>query len=302
MIWIIIPVIGFIFAFITPLTHVLGFILLYQSKTKLVNQRMILMNFSIFAIVALTVYNIRGIYSYIYKNNNYRLAKYFLHTNGMFIGAGLYYTLLLFVLTVDRLIITIKPLTYSKTFSKKSCIIALATLGTLVAAISVTFIAYLNRDIHILSYIAVLVTTGSLSLFNLVSYIFIYLKINKQLKKAASRMSVKKHRRNRRKILVPLMINLSLLVFFFLPHTVIMVFRNELGYMKVAIVGMTYSNIGLFADALIYILNTNTRKVLARKLDKIGFTFLNSINDEAVGLTESKHCVNRNSVENINRV
>ena len=35
MIWIIIPVIGFIFAFITPLTHVLGFILLYQSKTKL---------------------------------------------------------------------------------------------------------------------------------------------------------------------------------------------------------------------------------------------------------------------------
>lgn len=302
MMWIIIPVIGFIFAFITPLTHVLGFILLRQSKTKLVNQRMILMNFSIFATLALTVYNIRGIYSYIYKNNNYRLAKYFLHTNGLFIGAGLYYTLLLFVLTVDRLIITIKPLTYSKTFSRKSCIIALAILGTLIAVISVTLTVYLNRYIHILSYIAVLVTTGSLSLFNLVSYIFIYLKIRKQLKKGVSRMSIKKHRRNRRKILVPLMINLSLLVFFFLPHTIIMVFRDKLGYMKVAIIGMTCSNIGLFADALIYILNTNTRKVLAQRLDKMGLTFLNSINDEATGLNESKNYLNRNSVENINKV
>ena len=260
------------------------------------------MNFSIFATLALTVYNIRGIYSYIYKNNYDRLTKYFLHTNGLFIGAGLYYTLLLFILTVDRLIITIKPFTYSKTFSRKSCIIALATLGTLIAAISVTLTAYLNRDIHTFSYIAVLVTIGTFTLFNLVSYIFIYLKVNKQLKKGVSRMSVKKHRRNRRKILVPLMINLSLLVFFFVPHTIIMVFRKELGYMKVAIIGMTCSNIGLFADALIYILNTNTRKVLAKKLDKRGFTFLNSINDEAVGLTESKHCMNKNSVENINKV
>ena len=81
-----------------------------------------------------------------------------------------------------------------------------------------------------------------------------------------------------------------------------MVFRKELGYMKVAIIGMTCSNIGLFADALIYVLNTSTRKVLAKTLDKLGFTFLNSTNDEAVGLTESKHCMNKNSVENINKV
>ena len=294
MIWIIVGGIGFVFGLIAPLAHIIGLLLFYHLKTRVVNQKMILMIFSIISISGSILYSIRGIYSYIYKDNISMIAKYFLHTNGLFIGCGLSYTLLLFVLTVDRLLITMRPFKYSKIFSKRSCIIALTLIGTISAVISISLSVYLNRNLHIKLYIIGLAVTGILSLFNLISYIFIYRKIKNQLKKISSKTRLEsKRRRSRRKALVPLMINISLILCFLLPHTLLLVFRKELGYFKLTGIGMTATNIGLFADALIYIFNTSTRKVLYRKLDTLGFSFMNTNKEESLGLTEAKYNVNK---------
>ena len=294
MIWIIVGGIGFVFGLIAPLAHIIGLLLFYHLKTRVVNQKMILMIFSIISISGSILYSIRGIYSYIYKDNISMIAKYFLHTNGLFIGCGLSYTLLLFVLTVDRLLITMRPFKYSKIFSKRSCIIALTLIGTISAVISISLSVYLNRNLHIKLYIIGLAVTGILSLFNLISYIFIYRKIKNQLKRISSKTRLEsKRRRSRRKALVPLMINISLILCFLLPHTLLLVFRKELGYFKLTGIGMTATNIGLFADALIYIFNTSTRKVLYRKLDTLGFSFMNTNKEESLGLTEAKYNVNK---------
>lgn len=303
MIWITVNIIGFIFGLITPLTHILGFVLLYHLQTKLANQKMILMNFSIIAISGSLLYTMRRIFCYVYKGNVYLVAQYFLHTNGLFVGCGLYYTLLLFLLTVDRLIITIKPFKYNKIFPNRSCSIALKIIGSVTVVIAGLLLAYLNRNLHVLSYIIGLITTGILSLFNLISYIFIIYKVKIQL----SRFSLEtrpenKGKRSRRKTLVPLMINISLLVFFFVPHTLMMLFRKKLGYLKVSSIGMTATNIGLFADALIYILNTNTRKILVQKLEKLGCSCMFSKQEESIRLAKSRYILNKSSLENINRV
>ena len=303
MIWIIVNIIGFIFGLITPLTHILGFVLLYHLQTRLVNQKMILMNFSIITILGSLLYTIKRIFCYVYKGNVYLVAQYFLHTNGLFIGCGLYYTLLLFILTVDRLIITMKPFKYSKIFSRRSCSIALKIIGAMTVVIAGLLLAYLNRNLHVLSYILALTTTGILSLFNLISYIFIFYKIKIQL----SRVSMKtrpenKGKRSRRKTLVPLMINISLLVFFFIPHTLMMLYRKKLGYLKVSSLGMAATNIGLFADALIYILNTNTRKILVQKLETLGCYYMFSKQEESLRLAKSKYTLNKSSLASVDRV
>ena len=294
MIWIIIGGTGLIFGLVAPLAHIVGLFLFYHLKTKVVNQKIILMNFSIISIFGSILYSSRGIYSYIYKDNISMIANYFLHTNGLFIGCGLCYTLLLFVLTVDRLIITMKPFKYSKIFSKRSCIIALTLIGTISAVISISLSVYLNRDLHIKLYVIGLAVTGILSLFNLISYTFIYRKITNQLKRISSKTRLEsKRRRSRRKALVPLMINISLILCFLLPHTLLLVFRKKLGYLKLTGIGLTATNIGLFVDALIYILNTSTRKVLYRKLDTLGFSFMTTNKEESLGLTEAKYNVNK---------
>ena len=56
---------------------------------------------------------------------------------------------------------------------------------------------------------------------------------------------------------------------------------------------MTATNIGLFVDALIYILNTSTRKVLYQKLDTLGFSFMTTNKEESLGLTEAKYNVKK---------
>ena len=294
MIWIIVGGIGFVFGLITPLAHIVGLLLFYHLKTRVVNQKMILMNFSIISIFGSIMYSVRGIYTFIYKDNTLMIAKYFLHTNGLFIGCGLCYTLLLFLLTVDRLLITMRPFKYSKIFSKRSCIIALTLIGSISAVISISLLVYLNRDLHIKLYIIGLAVTGILSLFNLISYIFIYRKIKNQLKRISSKTRLEsKRRRSRRKALVPLMINIQLILCFLVPHTLLLVFRKKLGYFKLTGIGMTATNIGLFVDALIYILNTSTRKVLYQKLDTLGFSFMTTNKEESLGLTEAKYNVKK---------
>ena len=303
MVWIIVNIIGFIFGLITPLTHILGFALLCHLQTRLVNQKMILMNFSIISILGSLLYTIRRIFCYVYKDNVYLVAQYFLHTNGLFIGCGLYYTLLLFLLTIDRLIITMKPFKCNKIFSNKRCSIALKIIGTLTVVIAGLLLTYLNRNLHVLSYIIALTTTGILSLFNLISYIFIFYKIKIQLSRVSMKTAPEnKGKRSRRKTLVPLMINISLLVFFFVPHTLMMLFRKKLGYLKLSSIGMAATNIGLFADALIYILNTNTKKILVQKLEKLGCSSMFLKQEESLRLAKSKYILNKSSLENVNRM
>ena len=111
-----------------------------------------------------------------------------------------------------------------------------------------------------------------------------------------------KGKRSRCKTLVPLMIITSLLVFFFVPHTLMMLFRKKLGYLKLSSIGMAATNIGLFADALIYILNTNTRKILVQKFGKLGCSCMFLKQEESLRLAKSKYILNKSSLENVNRV
>ena len=131
MLWEAAYIIGFALAIVALLAHIVGFTLIFHSKTKLVNQRMILMNFSVCTVLGTILYTLRGMYSYIHKRNLQKIAKFYLKTNGFYIGISFYYILLMFILTLDRLIITIKPYWHDKVFPKQYCIIALIVFGVI---------------------------------------------------------------------------------------------------------------------------------------------------------------------------
>ena len=60
---------GYIFRFITPTTHILGFALLCYTKTKHKVPKMILKHFSALAAIKSNLFSIRWIYSYLQKEN-----------------------------------------------------------------------------------------------------------------------------------------------------------------------------------------------------------------------------------------
>ena len=65
---------------------------------------------------------------------------------------------------------------------------------------------------------------------------------------------------------------------------------------------MAATNIGLFADALIYILNTNTRKILVQKLETLGCYYMFSKQEESLRLAKSKYTLNKSSLASVDRV
>ena len=87
---------GFICAILVLITHTLGIKLHYHTKTKVPNQRLILMSFSLFSLLVVTMKVIRCIYCFVYKNGEQKTDCVFLYTNGIFIGLGVCYTLTVF--------------------------------------------------------------------------------------------------------------------------------------------------------------------------------------------------------------
>ena len=82
MVWEAAYIIGFALAIVALLAHIVGFTLIFHSKTKLVNQRMILMNFSVCIVLSTILYTLRGMYSYIHKRNLQKIVKFYLKTKG----------------------------------------------------------------------------------------------------------------------------------------------------------------------------------------------------------------------------
>ena len=262
MLWEVGYIIGFTFAAITSIAHIFGFALLYHWKTKLVNQRIILMNFSVCALINCTLFTIRGVYSYVCKHHLHEIAKFYLDTNGLFIGAGLYYTLLMFLLTLDRLIITIQPYRYDKIFTRQHCKTVLIAFFVFSVVPSIIFLILQDRNAHITAYKVGLAFFCLLSLFNLISYTFIFYITNERENKVLPRKSVRNRRKDIRKVITPLLINITLIFFFIAPHTATVKSLKKLNHFEISSITMDTVNAGLIVDALIYILNTNARKVL----------------------------------------
>ena len=214
MLWEVAYIIGFTFATIASIAHILGFALLYHWETKLVNQRIILMNFSVCVLMNCTFYTTRGVYSYVCKHHIHEISKFYLYTNGLFIGIGLYYTLLMFLLTLDRLIITIQPYRYDKIFTRQHCKTMLIGFFVFSVVPSIIFLILQGRNAHITAYNVGLAFNCLLSLFNLISYTFIFYIISERENKVLPRKPVRNRRKDIRRVITPLLINITLIIFF----------------------------------------------------------------------------------------
>lgn len=260
---------GFIFAMLVLVTHTLGVKLLYCTKPKVPNQRLILMNLSFFSIFSSLMLIIRGIYCFLYGNNKEKTAHYYLYTNGIFIGLGLCYIFILFLLTIDRLIATLKPLQYFTHFRGGVCHICLAIVFGTSSASALAF-TFLNRPTQVWGYKVALVIMTLLSIFMLFTYIIIFYKIKRRnLERSSSRIHYDKN--SKRKIIVPFLINLVLILFHVIPHISVMKYREQFKHYQLASILLLITSLGLFLDAVIYIfLLRNTQRALGRSLGRLG--------------------------------
>ena len=260
---------GFIFAMLVLVTHTLGVKLLYCTKPKVPNQRLILMNLSFFSIFSSLMLIIRGIYCFLYENNEEKTAHYYLYTNGIFIGLGLCYIFILFLLTIDRLIATLKPLQYFTHFRGGVCHICLTIVFGTSSASALAF-TFLNRPTQVWGYKVALVIMTLLSIFMLFTYIIIFYKIKRRnLERSSSRIHYDKN--SKRKIIVPFLINLVLILFHVIPHISVMKYRERFNHYQLASILLLITSLGLFLDAVIYIfLLRNTQRALGRSLGRLG--------------------------------
>ena len=259
---------GFICATIVLITHTLGIKLLYHTKTKVPNQRLILMSFSIFSLLTAIMLVTRGIYCFIHKYDKEKTARYYLYTNGIFISLGLCYALLLFLLTMDRLIATLMPLKYLSIFRVGVCYTWLTSIFITTSLFALVF-TFIGRSIQIYGYQIALTVITLLSLFMLTTYIVIFYKIkNRKLQRSSSRIHHDKN--SKRKIIVPFLINLVLIFFHVIPHTLAMKYRERFNQFQLAGILLLITSFGLFLDAVIYIfLLRNTQKALGRSWNRL---------------------------------
>ena len=259
---------GFICATLVLITHTLGIKLLYHTKTKVPNQRLILISFSIFSLLTAIMLVIRGIYCFIHKYDKEKTARCYLYTNGIFIGLGLCYALLLFLLTIDRLIATLKPLKYLSIFRISVCYTWLTSIF-ITTSLSALVFTFIGRSIQVYGYQIALGIITLLSLFMLITYIVIFYKIkHRKLQRSSTRTHYDKN--NKRKIIVPFLINLVLIFFHIIPHSLAMQYRKRFNHYQLAGILLLITSFGLFLDAVIYIfLLRNTQRVLGRSLDKL---------------------------------
>ena len=259
---------GFICATLVVITHTLGIKLLYHTKTKVPNQRLILMSFSIFSLLTATMLVIRSIYCFIHKYDKEKTARCYLYTNGIFIGLGLCYALLLFLLTIDRLIATLKPLKYLSIFSAGVCYTWLTSIF-ITTSLSGLIFTFIGRSIQVYGYQIALVIITLLSQFMLMTYIVIFYKIkHRRLQRSSSRTQYDKN--SKRKIIVPFLINLQLISFHVIPHALAMKYRKRFDLFQLAGILLLITSFGLLLDAVIYIfLLRNTQRALGRSLDKL---------------------------------
>ena len=259
---------GFICAILVFITHAFGIKLLYHTKTKVPNQRLILMGFSSFSLLVVTMKVIRCIYYFIYKNDEEKTKRSFLYTNGIFIGLGLCYTLILFLLTLDRLIATLMPLKYLTHFSVDVCKICL-TLTFIMPSLLALGFTFLGRTIQVYGYQITLAIITLLSLFMLITYFVIFYKIKQ--KKIQHRFNKTLYDKNsKRKIIVPFLINLVVIFFHVIPHILAMKYHKQLNHFQLAGIILLITSFGLLLDAAIYIfLLRNIQRTLRRDLSKV---------------------------------
>ena len=258
---------GLICAILVLITHAFGIKLLYHTKTKVPNQRLILMTFSIVSLLVVIMKVIRCIYIFIYKNDARKTARCFLYTNGIFIGLGLCYTFILFLLTLDRLIATLKPLKYLTHFSVGVCKVCL-TLTFITAGLFALVFTFLGRSIQVYGYQIALGIITLLSLFMLLTYTAIFYKIkHRKFQCSVNRTHYDEH--SKRKIIVPFLINLVLIFFHVIPHILAMKYQKRLNHFQLAGIILLITNFGLLLDAVIYIfLLRNIQRTLSRGLIK----------------------------------
>ena len=259
---------GFICATLVLITHTLGIKLHYHTKAKVPNQRLILMSFSLFSLLVVTMKVIRCIYCFVYKNDEQKTERVFLYTNGIFIGLGVCYTLTLFLITLDRLIATLKPLKCLTHCSVDICKICLILTFIMASLLALVF-TFLGRTIQVYGYQITLAIITLLSLFTLLTYFFIFHKIkHRKFQRSFNRTHYGKN--SKRKIAVPFLINLVLIFFHVIPHILAMKYHKRLKHFQLAGIILLITNFGLLLDAAIYIfLLRKIQRTLRRGLSKV---------------------------------
>ena len=261
-------IIGFVCTILVLITHTLGIKLLYHAKTKVRNQRSILISFSLFSIFASVMLIIRAIYCFVHKNDEHKCATYYLYSNGVFIGLGLCYTLILFLLTMDRLIATLRPLKYFKYFRGGNCNKCLILVLTATSITALVF-TWLNRRIQVYGYQIALAIITLLSIFMLITYIIIFYKLyHRKIQRFCCRTN--NDTNSKGKIMVPFSINLVLIFFHVIPHILAMIYHDRFLYFQLAGLLLLITSLGLLLDAIIYIfVLRNTQRALVRGLGKL---------------------------------
>lgn len=129
--------------------------------------------------------------------------------------------------------------------------------------LSAQFLIHQKRSADIVGYRVSMAFTCFLSLFNFICYAFIFHIIYKNEDKVFSRRRSFRQQRNKRKIVVPLLINITVA-----PHSAIIIEIKNLTYFEISCITMGTANAGFILDALVFNLGFNTRKALVKFMKK----------------------------------
>ena len=99
-------------------------------------------------------------------------------------------------------------------FTRQHCKTMLIGFFVFSVVPSIIFLILQGRNAHITAYNVGLAFNCLLSLFNLISYTFIFYIINERENKVLPRKPVRNRRKDIRRVITPLLINITLIIFF----------------------------------------------------------------------------------------
>lgn len=257
---------GIAVATLAVIAHIIGLWILFSIKSGHTNQNIIMKNFSVFSLISCAMLLFRGIYVYVHHKENLKTAQLYEATNGMFLSAGVCYVILLFFLSIDRLIAILYPLKYRALYSPAICHRCMLATWLLCLVILVIFTAIQNRQIQIYGYYATTCFVSILLIFIAITYGKIFQSIRKSNVKVTSEQTYK---RKSKHVVVPFVIVVVMMVFYVVPSLVLLLFHQKLSYLILAGTTLLTTSLGILLDGVVYVLfPVKTRNYLCYKLNR----------------------------------
>ena len=263
--------------------HIIGLIVLHSAKDT--TQTLILKNFSVYSILSSIILSVRSVYIYQCRPDIDKMEIFYVWTNGIFIGCSLSYILLLFLLTIDRLVRFAAPHRYNATLSRIRIIRSLISIWLVYLCVSVVFVIYRNRKAQIYMYYIATVFTEIILLFIVISYLLIFYFVMKSSSKVQDTSESTKRRkmtygpslneklqkrRKHKSVYIALRIIIVMIIFYGIPNLTLVLLHTKLTYVWLAGVTMLSTSLGICLDGIVYIFfQGKMRFVLKQRLQKI---------------------------------